>query len=196
MSHMADRELWEKRYETPEFIHGADPSDYLRANCELLPRSGLALDLAAGEGRNALYLAERGLEVIALDISIRALEKCRQVARARRLEVYTATVDLTQFLIPQNKFDVIVNFNYLQRDLAENMAAGLRSGGLLIFETLTTRHLRWKPDFNPEFLLSPGQLAGLFPSLRLIKYRETDMEVINTGRRSMRAVASLVARKD
>jgi SAM-dependent methyltransferase len=193
---MADRELWEKRYGTSELIHGLEPSDYLRANSDLLPRGGLALDLAAGEGRNALYLAGRGFEVIALDISLCALEKCRGLARSRGLSVAASAVDLTRFTIPPGRFDLIVNFNYLERGLAPAITGALRPGGLLVFETLATGHLRWKPDFNPEFLLRPGELVAMFRQLRIIKYREADIETVSGGRVSRRSVASLIAGRD
>jgi len=192
---MADRELWEARYGRPELIHGNQPSLFLRENSDLLPRGGLALDIAAGEGRNALYLAGRGFEVIAVDISTRALEKCRAQASVRGLAVAAAALDLTRFTMPADRFDLIVNFNYLQRDLAPAITDALRPGGVLVFETLTVAHLRWKPDFNPEFLLRAGELPTMFRRLRLIKYREADLESPGAGG-SKRSVAGLVARKD
>ncbi|HXG93451.1 MAG TPA: class I SAM-dependent methyltransferase [Blastocatellia bacterium] len=191
---MADRELWEKRYDTPDLIHGPEASDYLRANAGLLPTSGLALDITAGEGRNSVWLAERGLEVVALDISLRALEKCQRLARARGLVVDVAAVDLAQFEIPRKRFDMIVCFNFLRRELAPQIIEGLKPCGLLIFETLTIEHLRWKPDFNTDYLLQPGELAAMFSSLRLIKYREIDLEITSEGKPSRRSVASIIAR--
>lgn len=193
---MADRELWEKRYASPERIHGAEASEFLSANRELLPRRGLALDLAAGEGRNAIFLSKIGLNAIALDISVRALEKCLLLANEKSAPVEVAAVDLKRFDIPESHFDLIVNFNYLERGLAPKITAGLKPGGVVVFETLTTDHLRWKPDFNPDFLLGRGELARMFEGLHLIKYRETDLEIVTPERASRRSVASLIARKD
>lgn len=182
-----DRERWEARYEAEDFVHGVEASEFLRENCHLLPRSGLALDVAAGEGRNAAFLAGIGLSVIALDISLRALKKCRRLAN-----VSAAVVDLTQFSLPRDRFDLVINFYYLNRDLAPEITSSLRRGGLLVFETLTVAHLRWKPDFNPEFLLRSGELLELFSGLRVIKYREIDLQTD----RGPRSVASLIARKE
>jgi tellurite methyltransferase len=188
---MSDRSNWDSRYLTPDLLHSAEPSDYLRANELMLPPSGLALDLAAGEGRNAVFLATRGLEVIALDISIRALEKCLRLAEAKGVAVHRAVVDLTAYQFPAERFDVIVSFNYLQRNLAPRIITALKPGGLLIFETLTVDHLKSKPDFNPDFLLRRGELWAMFTPLRPIKYREV---TVPTARAS-RSVASLIAIK-
>ena len=184
---MSDKAKWDKRYDTNEVIGGPGPSSFLYGNAEILPASGLALDIAAGQGRNSIFLAKRGLDVVALDISIRALEKCISLARAASVRIEAAAVDLTSFIIPPKAFDVIVNFNYLQRDLAAGIVQGLKPGGLLVFETMTVDYLRYKPDFNPDFLLRPGELVQMFRGLHLIKYRESVLQT--------RAVAGLVARK-
>jgi SAM-dependent methyltransferase len=188
---MSDQDKWDKRYDTSQYIHGYGPSQYLYSNRGHLPASGLALDLAAGEGRNSVFLAHAGLEVIALDISIRALKKCLGLARETGCTVHVAAVDLDRFDIPAGKFDVIINFNYLQRRLSGQITRGLRPGGVLIFETLTDEHLKSSPDFNPEFLLARGELLETYRELRLIKYREAS---ISEGAKA-RSVASLVAKK-
>ncbi len=187
---MSNRAKWEARYAS-DSAAAREPSEFLRENRDALPRRGLALDLAAGAGRNSLFLAECGLEVIALDISELALQKCVEFARERKLTVAAAAVDLKCFNIPPDSFDCIVNFNYLQRDLAPQIIAGLRAGGLLIFESMTAEHLRWKPDFNADFLLRPGELKEMFRDLRLIRYREATVR----SSRGPRSVASIVAGK-
>jgi SAM-dependent methyltransferase len=184
---MSDKIKWDNRYSTNERIGGSEPSSFLYRNAESLPVSGQALDLAAGEGRNTVFLAKLGLNALALDISIRALEKSLRLARDNSVEIEAAAVDLTTFVIPPNTFDVIININYLQRDLASGIIAGLKPGGLLMFETMTIDFLRYKPGFNPDFLLGRGELVRMFRGLHLIKYRESILQT--------RAVASLIARK-
>lgn len=188
---MKDRDRWESRYNAPERVYGVDPSDFLRANIDHLPSNGLALDIAAGEGRNSIFLAERGIEVIALDISESALRKCLSLAREHGADVMAAVVDLTHFQIPKESFDVIIDFNYLERSLAAQIIDGLKSGGLLVFETMTKEQLRWKPDFNPEYLLDVGELPCMFKGLEIIKYSKRSMPSGD----SFRCVASLIARK-
>jgi SAM-dependent methyltransferase len=189
---MTERSKWDERYNASHLINGTAPSDFLASVAGYLPQCGTAFDLAGGEGRNSIFLAERGLEVVAIDISMRALEKCLRIARERGVSVDAAAADLTQFVIPGNSLDVIVNFNYLERSLAAMIIDGLKPGGLLVFETLTEDHLKWKPDFNPQFLLKRGELLGVFRGLHLLKYRETDL----VSPTSARSVASLLAKKD
>jgi len=188
---MADRERWNERYDTKS--DGADePSEFLVEAAEYLPRTGLALDVAAGAGRNSIFLADLGLEVIALDLSDLAMKKCRRRSIAAGRSVYCAVVDLERFSLPENHFDVVINFNYLNRGLAGSMAQALRPGGVLVFETLTIAHKKWKPDFNPLFLLERGELAGMFPALHLLRYSERDIRIGSKPR----AVASLLAKRD
>jgi tellurite methyltransferase len=188
---MDDRIKWEERYNRSDSVYAGQASEFLSSNAAFLPRRGMALDLASGEGRNSIFLAERGLHVIAVDVSVRALDRCLRRARECNLEVDVAAVDLTLFPVPPKVFDVVVVFNYLQRSLAPAIMGGLKSGGLLIYETLTTDHLMQNPEFNREFLLKRGELAGLFRGLHIFKYRET----VLSGSQSRRAVASLIARK-
>jgi tellurite methyltransferase len=188
---MSERAKWDERYGASDLICRAAPSAFLYSNAECLPTSGLALDLAAGEGSNSIFLAERGLEAIALDISTRGLAKLVRVAREKRLAIMAAAFDLRAFDIPPDSFDVIVNFNYLQRDLSAGIIKGLKAGGLLMFETMTVDTLMFKPDFNPEYLLGRGELLEMFRELQTLKYRETTLQTDN----SPRSVASLVARK-
>jgi SAM-dependent methyltransferase len=189
---MPDRNAWNRRYDTPDFIHGVDASEFMLSNAGFLPERGVALDLAAGEGRNSIFLAGKGLDVVAVDISLRALEKCIRAAREGKLRIHPVAADLNSFVIPAGVFDVVINFNYLQRDLAPRIVAALKPGGVLIFETLTVDHLRHKPDFSPDYLLKRGELLEMFRGLHLIKYREAEIR----ARQSARSVASLLAVKN
>src|SRR5262245_5380359 len=185
------RHSWDSRYDRDDYIYGVQPSRFLRENAGLLSGHGLALDLAAGEGRNAVYLADLGYSVVALDISRAALEKCRRLAVGRNVVVETAVVDLETFTLPRETFDLVLNVNFLLRDLAPAIVDGLKPGGIVVFETMTQRQLKWKPDFNPEFLLKPGELLEMLKGVELMKYREMDIEEGTTPR----SVASLIGRK-
>lgn len=188
---MSGIEKWNRRYYSSNLVRSLEPSGFLASNANLLPPGGCAIDLASGAGRNSLYLAELGFHAIALDWSISALENCLRTARERKLKVDAAAVDLSTFMMPQGVFDVVIVFNFLLRSLAPAIIRSLKPGGVLVYETLTKDHLRWKPSFNTEFLLERGELAHLFRELHLIKYREA----ILTARDSQRAVASLIAKK-
>jgi SAM-dependent methyltransferase len=115
-----------------------------------------------------------------------------RVVRDRKLRIHPVVADLNSFVIPAGIFDVVINFNYLQRDLAPHITAALKPGGVLIFETLTVDHLRHKPDFSPDYLLNRGELLEMFRGLHLMKYREAEIQ----ARHSARSVASLLAVKN
>jgi len=78
-----DRLRWDRKYDHPEYVYGTRPSRFLAEQIHLLPASGRALDLATGEGRNAVFLARRGLMVDAIDISAVGLAKAKKLAEDR-----------------------------------------------------------------------------------------------------------------
>ncbi len=149
---------------------------------------GLALDVACGSGRNALWLAQRGLDVLGLDRDASRLEVLRGLAAARSLPLRTGLVDLEAGRdIGHGQYAVIVVFNYLQRPLFPAIRRALAPEGLLVYETFTTAHAaRGKPT-NPDFLLRPGELLERVASLQVLRHREGDFEG--------RSLASVVARR-
>jgi tellurite methyltransferase len=188
------REKWNRRYAEPGFTPFPDtPSEWLLENEGLLGRGGRALDVACGDGRNSRYLAEAlGFAVEAIDVSDVASEALRAAAASRGLAVAARAVDLEVEPLPAGPYDLIVNLNYLQRDLFGPVAAALRPGGVLVFETFTQAHVtELGHEFDPGFLLAPNELLHAFPALLVRHYREGTVE--RGGR--PRAVASLVAQR-
>lgn len=185
---------WDERYRQEEAGPERSPALFLVAHRHLLPPRGRALDVAMGAGRNALYLASLGYEVTGIDVSGVAVARCREEAARRGLPIEALHADLESYRLPRTAYDVVINFYYLQRDLAPQMEAALRPGGVLVFETLTTeqRQFGWGPR-REESLLRPGELPSLFPSLEVLAYREGIVE--RDSEEGMKAVASLVARK-
>ncbi len=164
-----------------------EPSELLVRFSALLPPGGLALDLACGAGRNSLFLAERGLRVVGVDSSERALEQGRGLARRRGLRIAWVRADLERFSLPPASLDLIVCFYYRDPALFLPMREWLRAGGLVFYETFTREQLRFDHGpRNPAHLLEPGELLSAFEDWDLIFYRETCTES---------GVATLVARK-
>jgi SAM-dependent methyltransferase len=102
-----DREAWDRRYAESERVWSAGPNQFVEAEAAALP-PGRALDLAAGEGRNALWLAERGWEVLAVDFSRVALERGRREAGARGLSVDFVQADLTRWQPAPGAHDLVL----------------------------------------------------------------------------------------
>jgi tellurite methyltransferase len=184
-----DAMRWDARYEeNSRYRNFEKPRSFLVNHVELLPTSGLALDVAMGLGGNAELLLKRGLKVIGIDISGVALKRARQ----RLPALMAVQADLTRFYFPANTFDVIINFFYLQRELWPSFIQALRPNGWLIFETLTVDFRSLQPDVDPNYLLAPQELRHAFPTLEIVDYQES-WSTSDDGH--TRPVASLVAHK-
>lgn len=183
-----DAVKWNERYRVNAEPSYQRPREFLLEQAAHLPTSGLALDVAMGLGGNAGFLIERGLDVIGVDVSEVGVRRAKQ----RWPNLMAAVFDLTRFNLPVVSFDVVSNFYFLQRDLWPLYRRVIRSGGLLIMETLMIDNLSVRPDYNPDFLLQPDELRRAFGDWDLIVYREG---WVDRGGRWPRSVASLVARR-
>jgi tellurite methyltransferase len=135
-----------------------------------------ALDLACGRGRNALALGRAGIPTVALDRSPDALRILTSAASHERLPIFPVQADLEADAsppFPPGRFGAVVVFRYLHRPLVGAIARLLRPGGWLVYETFTTaqRELEGGPR-SEAFLLRPGELPELFPSLRILHFEE------------------------
>lgn len=158
---------------------------------EQLPRlrKGRALDLAMGEGRNAVYLAEQGFTVDAVDISEKAVRKGSELARSRGVSINGIVADLDHYRIPPNHYDLICCFFFLARPLFPAMTAGLRPGGAVLYQSVTAEELKINPTFPREWCLEQNELLHSFNNLRVLYYHESALQ----GIISHSAVASLLA---
>jgi len=169
----SDRERWDERYAAGTHSDGDPPTWLDDADLPAeLPRSGRALDVAAGVGRVGLWLARRGLDVTAVDVSPVALERLDGRAAAEGLSVETLALDLEHEPLPEGPWDLITCFHFLRRDLFSRMAERLAADGLLAVEIATERNLERHPKPSRRFLLGSGELVDLLQPLKLVFYRE------------------------
>jgi tellurite methyltransferase len=161
---------------------------------EMLARiqRGVALDVAAGRGRNALALARVGIEVVAVDFSAEAMRLLAATAREARLAIWPIVVNLDSFQLKDESFDAIVNINFLDRALFPNFVSALRPGGVLIADTFIVDQATIGHPRDPRFLLAHGELRALAGGLDIEEYREGPVTYPN-GERAFRA--SIVARR-
>lgn len=187
-----DQKKWDERFGRKEFALGKNPNPFLKKHIHLLPR-GKALDIATGEGRNAVFLAQNGFEVDAVDISEKGLKKVRALAREKGVKINTVLVDLDQYQIEKERYDLIANFYFLKRRLIPRIRTGLKKGGKVIFETYTLEHrtLATGGPKQAKYFLKPNEPLRLFKKFRIQLYREG---IFREGGRK-KAVASLVAEK-
>ena len=173
--------------------HGITPSSFLVKNFDLLPK-GVALDFVMGEGRNAIYLATRGFDVDGVDPDPKAVEHARIASRKLGVPIraIVGNVEDGTYIIPIESYDVIIVFNYLHRPLFRDIRDGLVPGGVLVYQTYTAEHARFRRPNDPEALLEPEELRKQFSDWEILRYRE----LTGASREGdMRAVAGIVARK-
>jgi len=169
----------------------------LRAASKLLAESlpllpvGKALDIACGDGRNSIFLAKNAYYVDAIDFSSVALENGKKMASEAGVRVNFIQADLEDYLIKPNQYDLIVDFNYLERSLIQGIKSGLKKGGYIVFETFTLEQRSIGHPKNSKYLLGPNELLDLFDGFHIVYYREVVLE--EAGQK--KAIASLVGRK-
>jgi SAM-dependent methyltransferase len=153
------------------------PSPFLVRIEPRLPR-GRVLDLACGSGRELVWLAGRGFEAEGWDRAPEALERASVLAERCGVGVRTRVVDL-EFgprPDPRPEYDVVMVFRFLHRPIFPWIAAWLRPGGALVYETYRTGQERYGRPKQPRFLLGSGELARAFPDCRVDLYEETEPE--------------------
>ena len=184
-----DAHHWNDRYSNTPNGWTSNPRSLLVDFQQYLPQHGFALDIATGIGTNAGYLIDHGLQVIGVDISTYAFRQ----AKKNNPQLMAVVGDLTAFNFPANRFDVIINFYYLQRSLIDQFPRLLKSGGIVFFETLTLEMTKIKPEISTKNLLDPGEAQSLFEHFNILFYREGWIE---SDHGKQKSVASVIARFD
>jgi len=168
-----DQKRWNKKYSTDTYISGKTPVTFLRDHVNLLPK-GKALDVAMGEGRNGVFLATQGFDVTGIDISDVGLKKAQALAKEHGVTLETKVVDLENYQLPIASYHAIICTYYLQRDLFPQIIKALKPGGMVVVETYTLDHLKYRPGFPKQYLLKPNELLHHFKDLLIIRYQMRD----------------------
>jgi len=180
-----DKKKWNEKYSQKEVSENAS---LILEKYVSHANVGVALDVACGTGRNTNFLAQKGFEVDAVDISNVALDKIKKRPTINKIEA-----DLDKYNITPNKYDLIVNVNYLNRRIVSQMKDGLKKDGVIIFETYLLAHGDFKiPTMNLDYLLRKNELLHSFIALEVIYYEER-IDVNSNGDRVK--IASIVAKK-
>ena len=159
----ADRVKWNRRFESEDSFLGVRPSPFLSREIErikLLAPGDAALDIACGEGRNSVFLAQNGFRVTGLDISDVGISKGIVRANNAGVNVDFMQVNLDGYYISE-KYDLILNFNFLLRGLIPSEVDALAPGGLLLFDTILESP-ELLASHNPDYFLKNGELAKIF----------------------------------
>ncbi len=174
-----DRIRWNRRY-----LEGREsPLHLTLLRFYHLAPKGKALDIACGTGENSIFLAKKGFEVHAFDISDVAVRKAQRKAKEEGVRVRFRVRPALRYTFRPETYSLVINFFFLERKIFPKIERSLKRGGLLIFETFNEDHRLVRRDFNPEYLLGRGELLRAFSRLEVLYY----CEIAN--------VTTLVARK-
>jgi len=184
------RARWEEKYSARGATPAGHPSPFVRDNLSSLP-PGRALDLASGDGRHALLLAAHGYRVEAIDIAAAGLRRAVAAARASGLTITAIQADLEDFPLPAERYDVVLNLNYLQRSLWPRIERALRPGGVIVAETFLIDQAAHGHPRNPAFLLAHGELRAAFGGFEIVH----DEEGLLPSGDGSAYLARLIARK-
>jgi SAM-dependent methyltransferase len=199
---------WDRRYASAEFYYGTAPNDFLAEVEPLLPRGGQVLCLGEGEGRNAVFLAQRGHAVTAVDQSAIGLEKARRLAGERGVSIGTVVADLDHWDLstaaPPDGWDAIISIwchlpAPIRPDLHRRIIEALRPGGVFVLEAYRPEQLAFGTGGPPTVDLLPTleELRRDFAALEVIVARDPERDVREgRGHDGPSAVVELVVRKE
>ncbi|MDP4156683.1 MAG: class I SAM-dependent methyltransferase [Bacillota bacterium] len=168
---------WNSRFQVEYYVYGKDPNLFLSGMQRKLKVSGDVLTIAEGEGRNAVFLAEQGMNVTAWDYADSGLEKTKKLAEERDVDVQTKLVDLNEALWEKNKWDEIVCiFGHFPKELRQKTLQGVKEavkpGGYFIAEVYS----RYQIPYNSggpkdlEFLYTPEEFLQIFADWRIVHF--------------------------
>jgi len=201
---MSELERWESRFAAPEYHFGTAPNAFLKSQAHRLKAGQKALAVADGEGRNGVWLAEQGLDVLSLDFSPNALKKARALAAARGVKLRIELADLAQWQWPAAAFDVIaaIFIQFADPPFRETIFTGikraLKPGGLLLMQGYRPEQLVYRTGgpSQVENLYTRGLLETAFGDFAAVEIHEHDSMVDEgAGHAGMSALIELVGRK-
>lgn len=205
MSFADATQFWNERFDKEEFIFGKEPNEYLveKANQYLKPESKV-LCIADGEGRNGVWLAKQGMQVVGFDASDIALAKAKQFAKDNQVEVEYSFSDTDSFDWQKNTYDAVIGIFIqfadpaMRKRIFKQTYETLKTGGIFILQGYTPKQLEYKTGGPSliEHLYSEDlirELAKDFQILELVSYeKELSEGPRHTG---MSAILGLVAQK-
>ncbi|MFP5457579.1 MAG: methyltransferase domain-containing protein [Bacteriovoracia bacterium] len=168
------KSAWDAKFNRPNFVFGKRPAAFLAENYQFLPFEGSVLDMGMGEGRNAVFLAQKGFKVTGIDISSVAVKKAHMLAKEYGVKIKGVAASMQDYKIAPESFDAIVCFYYLDRNLLDEIRSWLKPGGILIYEAHTVRQrVHPKNRHDPaENFLKDQELLKMFPGMKVLKYEE------------------------
>jgi len=195
---------WNRRFSEPGYLFGTEPNAWLHEHVDLWHAGQRVLCVADGEGRNSVWLAQRGLIVDAFDISEVGVRKARDFARITGVKVNFAVADIATLQWPESIYDgvaaIFIQFAdpQLRVRIFEGIARCLKPGGTLILQGYTPRQLDYRTGGPPlaSHMYTPELLREAFQAMDILELREYEAELAEgSGHRGHSALVGMVARK-
>ena len=181
------RTFWDERFDRGEYVYGTEPNEFVVEAAQHIPQ-GKVLCIGEGEGRNAVFLAEQGYDVTAVDSSSIGLQKAQKLAAERGVSITTIHADLDQYSIEPNTWHGIVStFVHMPKPMRRKVHAacvkGLAPGGALILEGFTPQQLNYNTGGPAalELLMTLEELKTEFQGLdfriaqEVVRYRQAGL---------------------
>ncbi|MFW5427245.1 MAG: class I SAM-dependent methyltransferase [Methylophagaceae bacterium] len=185
------QEKWDNIYQNKPAAPTA--SFVLSQYSYLLPTKGIALDLACGQGGNALFLAQSGFAVQAWDASSVAIEQLQKQANLKKLDIDARVRDVIASPPLAKSIDVLVVSFFLDRELCSQLYSALKPGGVLFYQTYCQQKTSEQGPKNPDYLLADNELLQLFSQMKVRIYQQDAL--LGDAKQGLRNQAILVAEK-
>lgn len=193
--------MWDERYAEQGYVYGTDPNSFLREQVRTL--YGPVLSIAEGEGRNAVFLATLGMDVLGVDASAVGLEKAQRLANSKGVKIQTEVANLADYQPKENRYGAVVSiFAHLPSPVRETLypliERSLKPGGLVLLEAYSEKQLG-KATGGPgdiDRLMSMDKIRAEFPNLEPVLLQELDRDV-NEGKyhTGIASVVQFIGRK-
>lgn len=197
------KDFWNERYGEEGLAYGETPNEYLTTVVSNIPSGGSVLVVGDGEGRNGVWLAEQGFNVLSIDYSAVAIEKINALANKRNVKIVAECHDLTEYHWPENQFDAVVAIYVhfppgVREQMHSKMVSSLKTGGKVIMEAFHKAQLNYSSGGPPvePMLFSEAMLKDDFSQAKIIELYET-IAPLNEGKYHVGdgAVVRLIAEK-
>ena len=198
---MTDKSGWDERYSGNAYHYGTEPNTFLVEHSGLLQNP--VLSLSEGEGRNAVFLAKKGFDMLGVDFSEIALKKAQQLATANQVQIRTEVADMASYTPQPNQYGAVVSIfahysSAIRKRLYPLIEQALKPGGIFLLEAYTEAQLP-KSTGGPkdiDKLMTADKLTREFSSMEIILLQELEREVIEgDGHTGTGAVIQFIARK-
>lgn len=198
---MYEKKFWDERYANDDYLYGTEPNSFLAVHWNIL--IGPVLSLSEGEGRNAVFLASRGLDVLGVDISAVALEKAKKLAKSRGVEIKTNVADLSTFKPEENHYGSVVSISAHLPGMVRNklyplIEKSIKPNGVILLEAYSENQLLHDTGGpkNADMLMTINKINHEFPNFEPILLQEVEREVYEgEGHTGMASVIQFIGRK-